>query len=438
MSADKPFEASPAYTAYVMTLLFGVAVFALIDRQIFGMLLVPIKAEFEVSDTLLGLVTGLSFALFYSVAGIPIARWADRGVRRSIIALGLLVWSALTLASGLAGSFAQLALARVGVGVGEAAGTPPAHSLISDYVRPARRATALAVYSAGAGGGVFLSYVAGGWIRETYGWRAVFIALGAPGILLALLMRLTVREPPRGRFDPPGLAAQKLSTAGALRFLLGLASYRQMLAASALHSLAASAASIWNPAFLERVHGLGAAQTGFALGLGHAAFAPLGIIGAGWLIDRLVPRDARWLMWLTGLSSLALAPFTLLFLLAPTPVALACMPLGALLTGAGIPGMHAATQALAKPSMRALASALNLLLLSLVGFGLGPLIVGVLNDRLAGVFGQEAVRYSLALMAIASIWSGVHNLLSARTLPADMQASRLLSAANPEETRAHA
>jgi predicted MFS family arabinose efflux permease len=421
-AAGDRFDASPAYTAYVMGLLFCVAVFALIDRQIFGMLLEPIKAEFEVSDTLLGLVTGLSFALFYSVVGIPIARWADRGVRRSIIALGLLIWSALTLASGFAGSFAQLALARIGVGIGEAAGTPPSHALISDYVRPERRASALAIYSAGSGVGVFLAYVAGGWIREEFGWRMVFIALGAPGVLLALLMRLTVREPPRGRFDAEGHAAAAGSTSGALRFLLGLAGYRQMLAGSALHSLAASAASIWNPAFLERVHGLGPADAGLALGVGHALFAPVGILGAGLWIDRLVARDARWMMWLTGLSSIALAPFTLLFVLAPAPIALASMPLGALLTGAGIPGMHATTQALAKPSMRALASALNLLLLSVVGFGLGSLIVGALNDWLDASYGRQAIRYSLALVGVISIWSGVHNFLSARTLRADMQA----------------
>jgi len=417
---DPHFESSPAYTAYVLALLFGVAVFALVDRQIVGMLIVPIKQEFGVSDTLLGLLTGPAFAVFYVIAGIPIARWADRGVRRSIIALGLLAWSALTLASGLVTSFVQLALARSGVGIGEAAGTPPSHALISDYVRPERRATALALYSLGSTVGVFLAYLVGGWIRQAYGWRMVFIALGVPGVLLAVLIRLTVREPPRGRFEPAARAANE-PVGAVVRYLLGLPSYRQVLIASGLHSLAASAAGIWNPAFLERVHGMSGAQTGVALALGHAPFSALGMVASGWIIDRLALRDSRWLMWYTGWSSILLAPFTLIFLLAPREIALASMPVSALLTAAGIPGMHATNQALARPSMRALASALNLLVLSLIGFGLGSFIVGVLNDRFAAAFGDQAVRYSLALVAVLSIWSGVHNLLAARTLRADLR-----------------
>jgi predicted MFS family arabinose efflux permease len=417
------FETTPAYTAYVMALLFGVAVFALIDRQIVGMLIQPIKQEFGVSDTLLGLLTGPAFAVFYVLAGIPIARWADRGVRRSIIALGLLAWSTLTLASGLVTSFAQLVVARSGVGIGEAAGTPPSHALISDYVRPERRTTALAIYSLGSTVGVLLAYLIGGWIRDAYGWRMVFIALGAPGLLLAILIRLTVREPPRGRFEPAARAApDPIGTA--LRSLLGMPTYRQVLIASALHSLAASAAGIWNPAFLERVHGMSGAQTGVTLALGHAPFSMLGMVASGWIIDRLARRDARWLMWYTGWSSIALAPFTLIFLLAPMDIALASMPLSALLTAAGIPGMHATNQALAKPSTRALASAVNLLLLSLIGFGLGSLVVGMLNDRLAALFGDQAVRYSLALVAVLSIWSGAHNLIAARTLREDLLRAR--------------
>ena len=415
-----PFEASAAYSRYVQGVLFFVAVFALVDRQIFGMLIEPIKREFEVSDTWLGLASGMTFAFFYAVAGLPIARWADRGVRRSIIALGLFAWSALTLASGLVSSFAQLVVARLAIGVGEAAGTPPSHALISDYFPPARRAGALSVYTAGASLGVFLAYLAGGWIQELWGWRAVFLCLGAPGMALALLVRMSVREPPRGRFE--GVAPRPVPTRIALRQLLGLASYRHLLAAFSLHSLAFMGASMWNPAFLARIHGMQAGEIGTMLAFGSAACSFLGILAAGRLIDRLAAHDVRWTLWVPGLASLATAPFTIAFLFAPTrSLALLCLAPAALLTGFGTPGMHAATQELARPSTRATAAALNLLVLTVIGTGLGPTLVGASNDALAGVFGAEAIRWSLALAAATAAWSGLHALLAARSFRADRE-----------------
>ena len=191
-------EFSPAYANYVLGVLFVVYVFNFIDRQAMSVFIGPIKAEFGASDTAMGLLVGFAFALLYTIAGIPIARWADSGNRRSIIAIGLTLWSAMTVASGMARSFAQLALARVFVGIGEAAGTPPAHSLLADYFPLSRRATALAIYSAGAFVGSGLAYLGGGYLREYFDWRMAFIVLGAPGLLVALLVRFTVREPPRG------------------------------------------------------------------------------------------------------------------------------------------------------------------------------------------------------------------------------------------------
>ena len=424
MTAPAPrFEASAAYTRYVLGVLFCVAVFALVDRQIFGMLIEPIKREFGVSDTWLGLASGLGFALFYAIAGLPIARWADRGVRRSIIALGLFAWSALTLASGFVTSFGQLVAARLAIGVGEAAGTPPAHALLSDYFPPARRAGALSVYTAGASLGVFLAYLAGGWIQELWGWRGVFLCLGAPGMLLALVVRLSVREPPRGRFEagPP----RRVATRAALRELLGLASYRHLVAAFGLHSLAFTAASIWNPAFLARIHGMGAGEIGTTLAFGSAACMGLGILAAGRVIDRLAARDLRWTLWCPGLATAATAPLTIAFLFAPSrAAALACLAPSALLMGFGTPGLHAAAQELASPATRATAAALNLLVLTLVGAGLGPTLVGALNDALAGALGAEAIRWSLALAAATAAWSGAHALLAARTFRADRKPGR--------------
>jgi len=403
----------------VLALLFLVAVFSLADRYIFGMLIEPIKREFAVSDTWLGLASGLSFALFFAAAGLPIAHWADRGVRRSILALGLFAWSALTLASGLAASFAQLVVARLAIGVGEAAGTPTAHALISDYYPPQRRAGALAIYTAGASAGVFVAYLAGGWIQEIWGWRGVFLFLGAPGMALALAVRLLVREPPRGRFD--SVPALPMPTREALRELLELASYRNLLAAMSLHSLAFTGSSMWNAPFLARVHGMQPGEIGTTLAFGSAAFMGVGILAAGWTTDRLVARDARWTLWTPGLATIAVAPFTLAFLFAPSrAVALACLAPAAFFTGFGTPGMHAATQALAHPASRATAAALNLIALTLIGSGFGPTLVGVMNDLLAGGFGQQAIRFSLALVAATAVWSGLHSLRAAKTFREDV------------------
>jgi MFS family permease len=423
-AVEADFQASTAYTTWVLVLLFGVAVLNMLDRQILGMLVVPIKAEFGVSDTAMGFLTGPSFALFYALAGIPIARWADRGVRRSIIAIGLLLWSALTLASGWVSGFGQLVAARLGVGIGEAAGTPPSHALISDYFPPARRAFALAVFTVGASTGVALAHLVGGWVSEHWGWRWVFIVAGLPGILIAALMRFTVREPPRGRFEGGGAAAR----AGedwhrAVRVLIRKPSYRHLVASASLHSFAFSGSMIWYPPFLTRVHDLAQSEIGATLALYSSLPTGIGIFLGGLITDRLARRDVRWLQAYAGVTMLAFAPLALGFLFLPgRDLAFASLALAAFMMGTSTPGIHVTTQALAPARMRSLASAINLLVLSLVGAGLGPLLVGVLNDALAPRFGDEAVRYTLSLVALTAVWSAVHNFLSARHLRRDLDA----------------
>lgn len=406
---------SAAYGRYVLFLLFLVGVFALVDRQIFGMLIEPIKQEFEISDTWMGLASGLSFALFFAAAGIPIARLADRGSRRTILAVGLGAWSILTLVSGLTTTFAQLVIARLGIGVGEAAGTPTAQALIADYFPPERRARALAIYSVGASVGVVLSYLVGGYVLELWGWRGVFVALGAPGIALAVLVRLTLREPRRGRFDAS--PASPVSTREAIRQLLAEPAYRFVVTAFALHSLSHSAAAMWNPAYLARVHQMAPREAGTLLAFGSASFSALGVIVGGFVTDRLAASDRRWLLRLPGAASVAYAPLSLLFLFAPSrTLALVGLATSAFLSGIAIPGMHAAIQELARPSTRATAAALNLMVLTLVGQGLGPTLVGIANDVLAPRLGDGAVRWSLAFAALVCAGSGTQALLGARRL----------------------
>jgi MFS family permease len=415
------FVASALYSKYVLALLFCVAVLNMLDRQILGMLVVPIKAEFGVSDTTMGLLTGPAFALFYAVAGIPIARWADRGVRRSIISLGLLLWSGLTLASGMVQGFSHLVIARLGVGVGEAAGSPPSHALISDYFPPDRRASALAFFTLGASTGVALAHLVGGWVNEIWGWRMVFIVVGAPGLVLALLVRFTVREPPRGRFEGGARVPMGEDWFSAAKLLVSIPSFRHMVAAASLHSFAFTGSMIWYPPFLTRVHEMPSGEIGTALALCSSLPTGIGIILGGMATDRLSRRDVRWLQGFAGISILAFVPFALGFLFIPNrTLAFGSLVIAAFLMGTSTPSIFVTTQALAPPRLRSLASALTLLLMSIVGAGLGPLFVGVMNDFLLPSFGDRAIRYTLSIVAITAAWSAFHNFMSARHLARDL------------------
>jgi predicted MFS family arabinose efflux permease len=413
MPAD---PASPAYARYVLGLLFVVFVFNFIDRQILAILLEPIKADLGVSDTAMGFLTGIAFALFYTVAGIPIARIADRGTRRTVIALGLAAWSAMTALSGVVRSFGELALARIGVGIGEAACSPPAHSLLADYFPPDRRATALAVYSMGIHVGVLFGFVIGGWMAQHFGWRQAFLVVGLPGLVLAVVVRLTVREPPRLH-----VTATPVSSATAVRTLWAMGTFRHMALGAALHSFAAYGVAAWAPAFLIRVHHMGAAEIGLWLGLISGVGGGIGAVSGGILADRLGARDVRWSLWVPAIASLVEIPFWLVFLLWPSHVPALLGGIPGVLGGAMWLGpVFATTQNLVRPDMRALASAILLFVINLIGLGIGPQAVGVLNDLLAPWAGAAAVRYSLLIVGLMNAWAAVHFVLAARSLREDL------------------
>src|SRR4051812_43659714 len=249
-------RAGGRYPQYVLGLLFVVYVFNFVDRQILSILIEPIKADLGVSDTAMGFLTGSAFALFYAFAGIPIARLADTRARRTIIALGLAAWSAMTAMSGLVRSFAELALARVGVGVGEAALVPPAHSLLADYFPAKRRATALAVFSMGIHVGVAFGFLLGGWMSQAFGWRRAFFAVGGPGLILAVLVRVTVREPPRGHAEGLDVAHGAIPIREVVAHLWRRRSFRHLAIAAALHSFGGYAFAAWGPPFFFRIHHL--------------------------------------------------------------------------------------------------------------------------------------------------------------------------------------
>jgi MFS family permease len=407
----------------VVFVLFWVQALNIVDRHVFSVTIPGIKQEFGLPDWILGGLAGLTFAVFYSVVGIPVARWADHGVRRSIIAISLLLWSAMTAACGLAQNAWQLTLARILVGVGEAGGSPPTHSLVTDYFPLERRGRAMGLVSMGGSVGIVISLLFGGWIAQNLGWRQVFLWMGVPGIALALLIRLTLREPPRGRFDPPGQSTAPVSLRETLRFLGSVPSFLHISLAGSLYSLAGYGAAIWGPTFLGRVHGMNIAEASWQLTLRSAIFAIPGVMLGGFFADWLAKRDMRWYQWLPGLGGLAHIPFTLCYLLWPDAnTGLWFLIPSALLGGLWAAPGHAMVQSLARPQMRATASALMLLLFNLIGFGLGPLIVGVLNDVLEPRFGAEAIRYSLLAILSTALWAAVHNFLAARTLARDLRA----------------
>lgn len=434
------FHVTEAYRRYVIWLLFAVFVLNFVDRQIMTILIQPIKQEFNFSDTQLGMLGGLAFAVLYSTLGIPIARWADRGHRVSIIALSLFVWSVFTALTGFARSFTHLLLARVAVGIGEAGCTPAAHSIISDYFTRERRSRALSIYSMGIYGGIFVGFVVGGLVAQRYGWRAAFFVVGTPGILVALLLRLTLREPPRGLSEGLKARAEPPPVSAVVRTLWTTSTLRHGIMATALHAFVGYGIASFYPAFLMRTQPMGIAEAGFWLALVTAVGGFTGSWLGGALADRWSTRtgDARHQLWVPAWSTLASVPLGLLVYLLPQKYAVLFLMVPTTALGAMYLGPTAAiTQSLVGVRERAVASALSLLVINLIGLGLGPLLTGMLSDLFkqqmvnAGssetLATAEGLRWSLITMGAINIWSALHYIWAARTLREDLELARARS-----------
>lgn len=419
----EPRTESRAYLGRVVVILFFIQLFSIMDRLVLSVLGEDVKRDLGLSDSELGFLLGFAFAVFYATIGIPVARVADRRSRRGVAAVSVALWSLATAASGLAQNLWQLALARVFVGIGEAGGSPPSHSLVADYFPPERRARVLGLTSAGGSMGVLAGLFIGGHLGELIGWRATFFVIGAAGLVFAAIIRLTIREPERGRFDPPDMQREQQPLSEVLRFMLGLRSYIHLSVAASLHSFAGFGATAWTAIFLIRVHGLEKSDVANTLAPLSGGLGMLGILASGFAADWLSKRDVRWYMWLPAVTSLVALPFSYGFLLAPDLwLAFALMLPSSLLGAVYAAPTWAMVQGLAKPAMRAVASAATLLVLNLVGFGLGPWLVGILNDLLASRFGDASIRYSLMIIGAFHIWGALHNWLAARTLREDLTA----------------
>lgn len=416
---------TPAYANYVLGVLFIVYVLNFIDRQAMSVFIGPIKEEFGASDTAMGLLVGFAFALLYTVAGIPIARWADRANRRNIIAIGLAIWSSMTIATGMAKNFTHLVIARLGVGIGEAAGTPPAHSLIADYFPLNRRATALAIYSTGVFAGSAIAYLGGGYLREHFDWRTAFFILGAPGLLFVLVLRFTVKEPPRGMSEQTNDTDQPSTLKETLAYLMSSPSWVFLMLGASCLSIIGYGILMWGYEFYGRIHHMSPIAVGQWMALIVGAGGCLGTLLGGVIADKLWVSKPSHAIRTPGLITLAGMPFGIACLLLESAMlSLLCLFLFYLLLNVYIPPMYSANQNLAKLKMRATASAICLFVINIVGAGAGPFIVGALSDWFAQSHGEDSLRYALLVTVFIGIFGCGFFTVTSRWLGDDLQRIR--------------
>ncbi len=410
------------YRRYALGVLTLAYVSSHVDRNIMGIVIEPLKQDLGLSDTQLGFLSGIAFALFYATLGIPIAIWADRSNRRNIIAMAVTVWSAMTALCGLAGNFWQLAAARIGVGIGEAGSSPPSHSMIADLFPKDQRSGAMAIYSLGVYIGIMTGFVVGGWIVDTWGWRAAFFALGLPGLIIAALVRFTMVEPPRGHADGTASAAAKSgSLSDAFSYLWRTKSARHIILGVTLTSFVGYGGVTWAPAFLIRSYGMTPGEAGLFLGIVVGPIGGAGALLGGYLADRLAKRDLRWNAWIVAVAKLLAIPFVAGFYLAPNlSWALAFYIPGTIFGAFYLGPSFALIQTLSPLHMRALASAIMLLIINLIGLGLGPQLVGLLSDILRPSLGGESLRYALLIFAMVNIVAALHYYLGGRSLREDL------------------
>lgn len=424
---------SNAYLRYALGLLTAVYVVNFVDRQILAILMNSIKADLGLSDLQLGLLSGTAFGIFYATLGVPIARLADRFSRKGVMAICLTIWSGMTALCGTAGGFTALLLYRVGVGVGEAGGSPPAHSMISDYFPAEKRATALGIFSLGVPLGIMVGFMAGGWMDQVLGWRMAFMLVGAPGVLLAGIVALTLREPPRGLSDVAHAGdvtgERALPDVGeVIRFLGRSRAFRHNAIGSGLYAFVGYSTTNWAPSFLSRSHQMSQGEIGTVLALIIGISGGLGIYLGGHLSDRFGARDPRYRMWIPAFAMWLSVPFGfVVYTTDHTVLALSLFVFPVFLGLVYQAPALALSQSLSTPRMRATASAVLLFVINIIGLALGPPATGLLSDLLEPRFGEQSLRYAMLLTSLVLIWSGVHFWFASKTLGADLAVAKAAS-----------
>ena len=480
---------SAGYRAYVLTALLVVYIFNFVDRTIVSVLTEPIKLSFGLEDWQMGLLGGPAFAVLYTFLGLPIARVAERHNRVVIIALAVAIWSVFTALCGIAASFLMLFLFRIGVSIGEAGCTPPSQSLIADYFKPSRRATAVSIYALGVPIGVMLAAVFGGQIAgmqgadfgafvnniglgslfgnfdwsQVEGWRIAFVVIGLPGVILAAIVWRTIKEPPRGYTDP--VALQGLARIGfveALGILMKKPAYVHMVLGATLTSFVSYGIGQFTTSFLIRTHALSIQTASLLFGLVLGIMAAIGVFSSGWLADRLAKSHPNALSWLPAIGLAAAAPlYAFGFLADNLWLAMPAMMIAAMVHYFFLGPMYAISGGVVDSRMRATSVAITLFVVNLLGYGLGPPVIGILStflkslfldgaslgltleacqplmamgaDLAAGLSGIEAqelaactsadargLQWSIVIFCCFYGWAALHYLLAGRTLQRDM------------------
>lgn len=402
-SAQATAQRGVAATLWILLIVY---IFNFIDRQIVNILAEPIAKDLRLSDTQIGLMTGIAFALFYTILGLPIARYADRPKtsRPRLIAAALAIWSGMTALCGLAQNFGQLLLARVGVGIGEAGCTPAAHSLISDLVPKERRASALGFYALGIPVGTVLGMIIGGLLVDQLGWRHAFMIVGLPGIFLAVIVALVLKDPRHLARPSDAIPPPEMDWKTALRSIFSSRAMVLLLVAASSAAFLSYGKATWATIFFQRTHGLSPGQVGLWLGLSNGVAGILGTWMSGKIADRLGATNRQHVLTAAALGMLLLAPTAILAYAMENWIAgilLLMIPtfLGSLYYGP----TYSSVQGLVTPQARAMASAVLLFFQNLIGLGLGPLLFGMLSDALKASYGDESVRYVLYAASVLSL-----------------------------------
>ena len=405
-----------------------VYVFNFIDRQILAILAPSIKDDLGLSDTQIGALSGVAFGIFYATLGIPIARLADRYSRVNIISICLGIWSLMTALSGFAQNFVQLLIARIGVGIGEAGGSPPSHSLLADYFAPEKRATALGIYALGVPVGILFGNLAGGWINEFFGWRNAFFLVGIPGIVLAIILKMSVKEPPRGYSEGKPPEVNQVPFKEVLRTMWGYRSFRFIALGAGTQAFVGYGSIAWMPSFLVRTHDMSTGEVGTALGLIIGILGGAGTMLSGVIGDRLGARDKKWYMLVPAYAFLIAVPAgCAVYMVEGLWPALIIYMLPAFLVQLYTGPTFAMTQSLAPLAMRAAASALLLFIINIIGLVFGPTTVGILSDLLQSSMQMndiESLRWALMLCNLVYLASFYYYFRASRTLEGDMNASQ--------------
>lgn len=421
---------SDSYKSYMLTVLLTLLAFNFVDRSALGLVLQEIKIDLKLSDTQLGLMTGIAFAAFYSVMGIPIARWADQGNRVTLIALTAGIWSVAVALCGVATSFAQLLMIRSAVAIGEAGGYIPGYSLIADYYSRAERPRAVAIYSLGAPLSTVLAFLVAGWLNEFYGWRVMFVLLGIPGFLLAIVVRLTLREPRKfhNTSTENEARSENFTLKEVVTTIFGITTFRHLLICLSIWAFFFYGISQWQPTFFIRSFGYTTGQIGTWLALTYGLAGILGTYIGGALASRYAVQNECLQLRAVALVMVGSVVLSIAVYLSPSGrIALALLGLLQFLITACTAPLYATLQTLVPERMRAFSIAVVLLFANLIGMGFGPLATGALSDALYPSTSSESLRYALTLLSPGYLFVAWFAWLGSRTVGRDLAMDRILS-----------